>query len=402
MQDYFIGRQAIFDRRLRVYAYELLYREGDTSHAPSVDGDRATSRLMLNAFTEMGLNRIAGDQRVFLNMTRSLLMDMPEFPFGKERLVLEILEDIEIDDEFVQSISLLAAKGYTLALDDFEFEEKWLPLIPHIAILKVEVPTLNWASLAQQIEKVHRNGLLLLAEKVETEQEYRQLHELGFDLFQGYYFSRPHVVSGKRLSENQLITLKLLAKLNDPKTTPKELENLIVQDPGLVYKILRYLNSAALAIPRKVDSIQQAIIYLGLQRLRGWASLIAISRVEDQPEELFTIALVRAHMCAKLAATVKQGESEGAFTVGLLSVLDLLMGRPIAKVLERVPISSSVKLALLDHQGVSGQALHCARSFEQEDELPTGFPGLTAAEVQEIYLQSTELAFQDQRNLLAS
>ncbi|MCB1861618.1 MAG: HDOD domain-containing protein, partial [Gammaproteobacteria bacterium] len=342
------------------------------------------------------------DQRVFLNMTRSLLMDMPEFPFGKERLVLEILEDIEIDDEFVQSISLLAAKGYTLALDDFEFEEKWLPLIPHIAILKVEVPTLNWASLAQQIEKVHRNGLLLLAEKVETEQEYRQLHELGFDLFQGYYFSRPHVVSGKRLSENQLITLKLLAKLNDPKTTPKELENLIVQDPGLVYKILRYLNSAALAIPRKVDSIQQAIIYLGLQRLRGWASLIAISRVEDQPEELFTIALVRAHMCAKLAATVKQGESEGAFTVGLLSVLDLLMGRPIAKVLERVPISSSVKLALLDHQGVSGQALHCARSFEQEDELPTGFPGLTAAEVQEIYLQSTELAFQDQRNLLAS
>ena len=402
MQDYFIGRQAILDRRLRVYAYELLYREGNTSGAPSMDGDLATSRVMLNAFTEMGLDRIAGDQRVFLNMTRSLLMDMPEFPFDKERLVLEILEDIEVDDELVQHISSLKAAGYTLALDDFEFEEKWLPLLPHVDILKVEVPALDFGKLLEQIEKVHRNGVLLLAEKVETEQQYRQLQGLGFDLFQGYYFSRPNVVSGKRLSENQLITLKLLAKLNDPDATPKQLENLIVQDPGLVYKILRYLNSAALAMPRKIESIQQAIIYLGLQRLRGWASLIAISRVEDQPEELFTIALVRAHMCARLTATAEKGGDECAFTVGLLSVLDLLMGKPMAKILERLPISDSVKQALLKHQGIAGQALRCARSFEQEEEIPTGFPGLTTGEIQEIFLQSSELAFQEQRNLLAS
>ncbi|MCB1867666.1 MAG: HDOD domain-containing protein [Gammaproteobacteria bacterium] len=402
MQDYFIGRQAIFDRRLRVFAYELLYREGNTSGAPSMDGDRATSRLMLNAFTEMGLDRIAGDQRVFFNMTRSLLMDMPEFPFGRERLVLEILEEIEVNDEFVQRISVLRKEGYTLALDDFEFEDKWLPLIPHIDILKVEVPALNWDKLPLQIEKVHRNGMLLLAEKVETEGEYRQLHELGFDLFQGYYFSKPNVVAGKRLSENQLITLKLLAKLNDPEATPKQLENLIVQDPGLVYKILRYLNSASLAMPRKIESIQQAIIYLGLQRLRGWASLIAISRVEDQPEELFTIALVRAHMCAKLTAISEGKVNEGAFTVGLLSVLDLLMGKPMTKILERIPLSDSVKQALLYHAGTAGRALLCARSFEQEDEIPTGFPGLNTGEIQEIFLQSSELAFQEQRSLLAN
>ncbi|HXK55386.1 MAG TPA: EAL domain-containing protein, partial [Gammaproteobacteria bacterium] len=260
MQDYFIGRQAIFDRRLRVYAYELLYREGHTSGAPRMDGDRATSRLMLNAFTEMGLDRIAGNHRVFLNMTRSLLMDLPEFPFDKERLVLEILEDIRVDDEFIQRISALDAEGYTLALDDFAFDDKWLPLIPHVDILKLEVPALDWSKLPAQLEKLHRNGLLLLAEKVETEEEYRKLHELGFDLLQGYYFSRPNVVAGKRLSENQLITLKLIAKLNDPEATPKQLENLIAQDPGLVYRILRYLNSASLAMPRKIESIQQAII----------------------------------------------------------------------------------------------------------------------------------------------
>jgi len=155
-------------------------------------------------------------------------------------------------------------------------------------------------------------------------------------------------------------------------------------------------------MPRKIESIQQAIIYLGLQRLRGWASLIAISRVEDQPEELFTIALVRAHMCARLTATAEKGGDECAFTVGLLSVLDLLMGKTMAKILERLPISDSVKQALLKHQGIAGQALRCARSFEQEEEIPRGFPGLTTGEIQEIFLQSSELAFQEQRNLLAS
>jgi len=367
-----------------------------------VDGNLATSRLLLNAFTEMGLSRIAGDQRVFLNMTRSLLMDMPVFPFEKERLVLEILEDIEVDDAFVQSISTLAGENYTLALDDFGFERKWLPLIPHVDILKVEVPGLDWNKLEQQIRNVHRSGLLLLAEKVETEQEYRQLHKLGFDLFQGYYFSRPNIVAGKRLNENQLITLKLLSKLNDPSVTPKQLESLIVQDPGLVYRILRYLNSAACAMPRKIESIQQAIVYLGLQRLRGWASLIAISRMDDQPEELFTIALVRAHMCAKLTAAVEKRENESAFTVGLLSVLDLLMGVPMAKILERVPVSDSVKQALLNQQGICGQALTCARSFEQIGDMTTGFPGLGTSQIQETYLQSTELAFQEQRDLLAA
>ena len=401
MQEYFIGRQAIYDRRLRVYAYELLYREGNTSGAPNMDGDLATSRVMLNAFTDMGLDRIVGSHRAFLNMTRSLLMDLPEFPFDRKRLVLEILEDIVIDEPFVQRIAALAKEGFTLALDDFEFRQTRHPLIPHIQILKVEVPTMEWDKVAQQMAKVNRSDMLLLAEKVETEQEYRQLHELGFDLFQGYYFSRPHVVTGKRLNENQLITLKLLATLNDPQSTPRQLENLIVQDPGLVYNILRYLNSAALKMPRKIDSIQQAIVYLGVQRLRGWANLIALSRIDGQPVETFTIALVRAHMRAKLTARVDSEESDGAFTVGLLSVLDLLMGQHMDKLLELMPISESIKGALLDHRGTAGEALRCARSFEQKEGIPTGFAHLDAAEIQEIFLQASELAFQEQSSLLA-
>ena len=153
MQDIFIARQAIYDRRLRVYAYELLYREGLTSNAPEMDGDQATSRLLLNAFAEIGLDRVAGAQRVFLNMTRALLLDLPEIPFEKARLVLEILEDTPIDQTLVTRIAALKQTGYTLALDDFEFEERWLPLLPHIHILKVEVPSLDWERVAGQIAR---------------------------------------------------------------------------------------------------------------------------------------------------------------------------------------------------------------------------------------------------------
>jgi EAL and modified HD-GYP domain-containing signal transduction protein len=355
---------------------------------------------MLNTFAEIGLERIAGPRRVFLNMTRSLLLDLPEIPFDKDRLVLEILEDIPVDQALIDRVTSLGEAGYTLALDDFEFEDRWLPLLPHIHILKVEVPSLDWERVGEQIARIHRHGLLLLAEKVETEEEYLRLRDLDFDLFQGYHFSRPQIFSGKRLRANQLITLQLLAQLNDPEVTPEQLEILIVQDPGLVFKILRYLNSAAMAMPRTVESIRQAINYLGLERLRGWASLIALSRVEDKPEELFTIALVRAHLCALLTASVEPRERDAAFTVGLLSVIDLLMDQPMETLLASIPLAPTIERALLSRQGAAGEALACALVFEGAGVPPASYPGRSHAEIQELFLQASEIAFREQESLL--
>ena len=400
MQQIFVGRQAIFDRALRVHAYELLYREGLEPAAAIRDGDQASSRVILNAFMEIGLQRIAGDKKVFINLTRSFFVDHPSIPFDRERVVLELLEDLEIDQTLIDRVAALKGQGYHLALDDFEFGERWEPLLPHVDIVKVEVPSLDWERLPRQLERLRGHGLRLLAEKIETESEYRRLRDLGFDYFQGYYFSRPHVVEGQRLSENRSITLQLLARLNDPEVSIEELDQLISHDPGLSFKILRYLNSAAVGLPRTIDSIHQAVIYLGMQRLRAWASLVTLSGIEEKPEELFITALVRAHLCMRLVASDDRSDPNAAFTAGLLSILDQLMDCPLASILEQISLAPQLQQALLEHQGLTGQALRCAMAIEQQRWEDVRFPGLGPEQIHEIYLASSELAFQESAALV--
>ncbi len=400
MQTIFVGRQGIYDRNLRLYAYELLYRDNLENRAVLNNGDQASSRVILNAFLEFGLERIASDRRVFLNLTRNLLVEQQPIPFEKERVVLEILEDVEIDEQLIESVASLAKKGYTFALDDFAFEPRWKPLLPFVKIIKIDVPALEWNGLAARVRKLKDFNLLLLAEKVETRDEYKQLRDLHFDLFQGYFFSRPQIISGNRLSGNQLVILRLLASLNDPSVTPEQLETLIGQDPSLVFKILRFLNSAAVALPRKVESIKQAIIYIGTRRLQAWASLIVLSRIEDKPEELFTIALVRAHMCASLMTQIDTEWVEQAFTTGLLSILDSLMDRPLAEIIPQVPLSDSIKAALLDRTGVLGETLTCSLAFENCDWDNTRCQNIPQDMLQEIYNNSSDLAFRERRELL--
>ena len=201
------------------------------------------------------------------------------------------------------------------------------------------------------------------------------------------------------LSENQLVTLRLLARINDPDISIEELETLIAQDPALLFKILRYLNSAALSLPRKVDSIKQAVIYIGLRGLRAWASLVALSGLQHKPQELFLTALVRAHSCMQLTNKTQPNEADTAFTAGLLSILDLLMDRPIQEILQQLPLSHAVQEAVLRHTGIVGRALRCALAFESDEIKPPHFPGLDAVQLQEIYLNASERAFSDHQAL---
>lgn len=394
MQNIFIGRQAIFDRNMAVYGYELLYRESDTGGAAVSDGDLASSRVMLNAFMEMGIERIVGPHRAFINLTRGFFVDMPTIPLEKERVVLELLEDLEVDEPLVQSVADLASQGYSLALDDYEFDPRWDPLLPYVDIIKVEVPAIDPERLDSQLHRLSAYNIRLLAEKIETEQEYRLYHDLGFDYFQGYFFSRPKTVRGQRLEENKLVIMQLLACLNNPDITIEELEQLISQDAALSYKILRYINSAALALPRKLESIGQAIIYLGLQRIKAWSSLIALSRVENKPQELLYTALVRAHMCQQLIRKLGLGNAETAFTVGLLSTLNLLLDSPLAEILEELPLSDEIHDALLGKPGPLTQALACTRAYESQRWEETSFHELDSLTICDIYLNSTQRAFQ--------
>ena len=388
-----VGRQAIFDRRDRVVAYELLYRDHHNGTGGETTGEQASSRVMLYAFLDLGVERMVGPHQAFVNFTDDLILNLPAIPFEPNRLVLEILEDAEPNDRLLQAVSELSARGYVIALDDYALEPKWDPLLPKVDIIKFDVPSIPEDELAGRIQPLRARGTRLLAEKIETEAQYRSYRELGFDLFQGYYFYRPQIVKGRRLSENQLTVMQLLARINDPEVEIDELTQLIAQDASLSYKVLRYINSAALNLPRKVDSINQALVYLGLERIRGLATLMALTGVNNKPVELLISALVRAQLCQYLART-EDADASSCYTVGLLSILDQLLDMSMRDVLKELPLSERVKDALLHHRGIEGEALSCALAYERHRWDQVVFRRLQTEEICKYYLQSTELAFQ--------
>lgn len=405
MRDIFLGRQAIFDRKMQLYAFELLFRSSkrNSSDVPNeIDGDSATSEVLLNTFIEIGLERIAGPHQVFINLTRNFFLHLPEIPFEKERVVLELLEDIPVDARLLQAVEKLHRAGHRLALDDYTFEPGWDPLLPFVDIVKVDVLSLSIQDIRQQIPRLRKHGVKLLAEKIETREDHEQLLELDFDFFQGFYFSRPTVLQGKRLDENQMVVLRLVSELNNPEVTINELERLITQDASLSYKILRYINSAAIGMPQQVSSIRKAVILMGLSRIRAWTTLLALCRLDNKPQIHFITALVRAHMCERLVQ--KQGgcAPDMAFTVGLLSILDLLLDRPLAEIVDDLALSDEIRAALLEYQGVAGRALHCAKSYEYQQWENTDFECMSNTEIVDIYLEASDQAFLEQQALQAA
>lgn len=393
MQNIFIGRQAIFDRNMATYAYELLYRESDFGGVNVTDGDMATSCVMLNAFVEIGLENVVGSHPAFINITRSFFTGSPHIPFEKNQIVLEILEDIVIDQQLIEVAAKLSAEGYRIALDDYEFGARWEPLLPYVSIIKVEVPAVDPQKIEEQVKQLRKYDVKLLAEKIETEEEHRRYLALGFDYFQGYYFSRPQIIKGKRLPENQLVILQLLASLNDPKATIDDLEQLISQDAALSYKILRHINSAATALPRKLDRIGEAVVYLGVQQIRTWANLIILSQTGDKPQELLYNALVRASMCEQLIKQGRCGNPQAAYAAGLLSTLDLLLGLPLEEVMLELPVSDEINGAILKQEGVIGEALVCALAYESQQWGKVKFSGFNSAVINEIFVSCSHQAF---------
>ncbi len=365
MRSIFIGRQPIYDRALQVYAYELLYRSGEENSAGMPDGDVATSQVILNAFTEIGIENLVGEHLAFINLTRGFILGDNPLPLSQGKVVLEVLEDIVIDEVLINAVRKLSSKGYLIALDDFIFHESLRPLIDIADIIKIDVRALTRATVSAHVTELRRSKARLLAEKIETQDEYEYYKNLGFDYFQGYFFSRPKVITRHTIPSNRLSILRLLGRLHDPDVTIKELHELISQDVSLSYRLLRYINSAFFALPKKLESLHQAIVYLGNKQIKTWVTLIALSGIDDKPSELLTVALVRGKMCELLAERMHLPDKDSYFIVGLFSALDAMMDAPLAQVVENLPLSPVVIAALLNHEGQAGRALHCTLAYEQ-------------------------------------
>jgi EAL and modified HD-GYP domain-containing signal transduction protein len=399
MFESYLARQPIFDRTMRLYGYELLYRS-DRGGPLSVDGNQATSDVLINSYIEIGLDKLVGGHLAFINVTRDFIVNHEKLPPPSEQLVLEVLEDVEADDEVLAAVKALIDKNYTIALDDFDYGQKNRGLIQLAHIVKIDIKQRDGDDLVKMVASLRKLPIKLVAEKVETAAQYELCRVLNFDYFQGFFLCHPKLIRGQRLSANKLHVMQLLAKLQQEDPETSDLAGVIEQDVALSYKLLRYINSASISLRHKIDSIRHAIVVLGQNNVRQWASMIALSSMEEKSGELIRTSLLRAKMCELLVAPSGQGNCESAFMVGLFSTLDALTGSPMDELLEMLPINQDIKDALLYHQGQYGSVLKCALAYEQGEWGAVERAGFHESEASSSYLQAAEWCDESARSLL--
>lgn len=362
-----IARQPILNRECELIAYELLFRRNSqdkNADLSEMSADIATSRVINYAFLELGIERVIGDHVAFINLTRAFILNDEPIPASQNKVVLELLEDIEVDDELLEGLRRLRASGYTIALDDFVFNDSLRPLVALASIVKIDILALSTDQLREHVQLLRQYDLKLLAEKVETQEAFDLCVELGFDYFQGFFFCKPDIIEDKPIPVRQQTVLDLIQRLQSPDTEFADIERIISNDAGLTYKLLRLLNSAALALPRQIDSIREGLVILGLKSITTWTTLIAMSEMNYKPRELLDYSLVRAKMCESLASAYGCS-AEGGFIVGLFSTIDAMLDRRMEDVIDPLPLADTTKQALKERSGPLGILLSDVLDYEQ-------------------------------------
>jgi len=351
---------------MTVFGYELLFRDGDTDHAVITDGAKATAQVIVNTW-EIGMDAMVGKHLAFINFERNMLMGDYCESLPPNRVVLEVLETVEPDPPLIERLRQLRRKGYRIALDDFVCNERYQPLLEVADEVKIDVQSTDWQEIERALAIIRKYPVKLIAEKVETREQFIRCREAGFQLFQGYFFCRPQNVSAKPMPANRLAMIQLLTQLNKPDIKIEELEKTISHDLALSYKLLRYINSAICSLDRNVESIRHAIVLAGTEKMRVWASLIVFSGFQDTPREVIVTGAIRARMCEVLATKLGLPNPERFFLVGLFSVLDAVLDRPMEQILAMLSLSEEIREALTQHKGPLGTVLNCVQSYERRD-----------------------------------
>jgi EAL and modified HD-GYP domain-containing signal transduction protein len=362
-----MARQPIFDRNQKVVAYELLYRTEDAQGHALFSNSEATSEVILNAYTSISDSGELKRVPAFINLTRDILVEQQLPEVSKKHIVLEILEDIEPDEEVIKAVTKLHADGYRIAMDDFVYDPKYDALLKLAHIVKVDILDLGMEEVSKQVKELKKHKVTLLAEKIETHEQLEACVDLGFKLFQGHFLSKPKVVKGKKIQGSQVALMQLIQELQSSKATPEKLEELIIRDPALTYKLLRIVNSAGYSLVRQVESVAEAIVLLGLEQVKKWATLIAMSSNQDKPEELSRSLLIRGRMCEEIAQAQKLSNYGSYFMAGMMSGLHALLDIERENMLEQVPLGDDIKNAVSLGQGEIGQVLRNVVNYENGD-----------------------------------
>lgn len=345
----FVARQPIFDRDQTVHAYELLFRSGLQNYYDSLEPDKATVDVISNSFFIIGFDQLTDGKRGFINFTRDLLLKGVPLLVPPEVVTIEIMEDIKPDEHVLGTCRELKQLGYKLAMDDFVLDHRGSPLIEHADIVKVDFLGTEPEDRRRICEELTDRGVEVLAEKVETVDDFQQALDWGYSLFQGYFFSKPVIQTGKHISGNKLAYLQVLNEINQPGISYDDLEAAIKQDVSLTYKLMRFMNSAWFGLRYEVVSIKHALVLLGPKEIRKWFALVGLSHIaSEKPQELILRAIARAKAAELLGPNVGMGEyCSELFLMGMFSLIDALTDSPMSEVLERLPLKIDVKKALL-------------------------------------------------------
>jgi c-di-GMP-related signal transduction protein len=365
--DAFVARQPILDRHKKTFGYELLFRDGAARYVPGIDGDVATATVLSNSFFSIGMDDLLGGHRSFINFTQNLLLRKVPLLLPADTVV-EILEDVIPTPDVIAACREISDRGYLLALDDFTYAEELRPLIEIASIIKFDFQLTSLADIHKYVACLpRREGLKLLAEKVETPEEFKNALALGFEYFQGYFFCKPELVKGRDLPASQLTLMQIVAEVNKPDFNFNHLEQIIAPDVSIAYKLLRYINSPFFATAQRISSIKQALVLLGETEIRRFVSLIALSNLaHGKPNELIRAACIRGKFCELVGSVARTTATAGElFTLGIFSLIDAIVDQPMDQVMKSLPLAEVIKSALIERKGALTGFLLLIETYEK-------------------------------------
>ncbi|MBP9560416.1 MAG: EAL domain-containing protein [Syntrophorhabdaceae bacterium] len=370
MEKIFVGRQPILNKKGSIFGFELLFRKGHAASADVIDGTKATATVIIHSLNDLGLNNLIGKKKGFINVNAEILSSGYLELLPRENIVLELLEDIEINNNVIEMCKALKSKGFVFALDDFIYRESIEPLIGIADIVKVDLMLGKKDGLTETVKALRRYPVQLLAEKVETKEEFEFCRDLGFELFQGYFFEKPSIVEGSAASPSQLLLLEIFNELSRERDIDV-IDRLFKKSPELDIKLLNFINSAAFYIRQKINSIRHAILILGYRNLQKWVSLLLFAKtgVDIKSNPLLERAAIRGLMMEGLAYRITKNRNEGdtAFITGIISISDAMLHMSIEEIIEKLNLSEEIGNALLKREGLLGDLLSLTEILERNE-----------------------------------
>jgi c-di-GMP-related signal transduction protein len=402
----YLARQPILNRARELFAYELLFRSSLQNSCDGLDLEMASASVLDTSFL-IGFEKITAGHPMFINCSRDFLVRDYISLFPPKSVVIEILETVKPDQEVVEACRRLKQAGYSIALDDFVDSPAWEPLVALADIIKVDFRLTGRSEQRALVSRYAGKSIRMLAEKVETQEEFAAGMYMGYSLFQGYFFCRPEIMQHRALPSSKLAYFELLRAATAPEIDVGQLALMIKHEASLTFRLLRYLNSAAFGLHSEIHSIAHALSLLGERELRKWIAVVSVGVLaEGKPDELMTIPLVRGRFCELLAPLAGMPEhANDLFLMGLLSVMDAILDQPLDSILADLPVRKEIKDALQAQTGLYWQLLEIATAHERGDWEKVGVlvseAGMNEERVSSLYISAVDWSTDLRRSITA-